>query len=127
MRPATLTHRAAIPDLDQRGDYHPHTLLRLAQEAVERLQRDAGVLHEVTRSSRVSELRLLSHSSAGREDELEITADVDEVTKTSVTFAFAITAGGRQVADGLLRRVFDDDVDKDLIAHLGTALSPDSS
>lgn len=107
MRQATLRHRPAIPDLDPQGRYHPHTLMRLGVEAVAAVKRDAGVLQTLTEAGRVHDYQLTYHAPAGRDDELEITAKVDEITATSVKFAFSITASGRPVATGAFSEVFE--------------------
>lgn len=107
MHQATVRHRAAIPDLDPQGRYHPHTLMRLGQEAVTTLKREVGVLAAMTESGRIHDYQLAYHAPAGRDDELEVTASVDEVTTTSVTFAFSISADHGMVATGVLREVFD--------------------
>lgn len=108
MPQATFTHRAAIPDLDPRGRYHPHTLMRLGQEAVASVKRHAGVLESMTATGRIHDYQMTYHAPAGRDDELQVTATLDEVTTTSVRFTFSITTDGRTVATGVISEVFDE-------------------
>lgn len=123
MRQATVRHRAAIPDLDPQGRYHPHTLMRLGQEAVATVKRNAGVLPEMIQSARILEYQLTYHSPAGRDDELEVTAAVEEVTTTSVKFTFSVTTGHGTVATGVLSEVFDgSDIDASVAEHVRSAL-----
>lgn len=107
MHQATIRHRAATPDLDAQGRYHPHTLIRLGQQAVATVERDAGVLQQMTEFGRVHDYQMTYHAPAGRDDELKVTAVIEEVTRASVRFAFSITNDDGMVATGVLSTVFD--------------------
>jgi acyl-CoA thioester hydrolase len=111
MAPASITVRRHIHwfDTDASSKYHNTAPLRLMEEAEAALLDELGIVKQVyghlpRRHLTVEYLRPLRFW-----DEAEVTVEVAEVGRTSVTYTFEITKDGHRHAEGRVVAVQIDD------------------
>lgn len=113
MAPHAKVHRRIeFSDVDSSGRYHYGTVIRLIEAAEVELLSDLGLLDDVYTSMPRAHLEVDYRSTLRFMDEVDVTIEVENLGRTSVTFAFRIDRGEERCAEGRLVTVHVDDAGK---------------
>jgi acyl-CoA thioester hydrolase len=106
---ATISRRIHWFDTDSSTKYHNTAPLRLMEEAEAALLDDLGIVKEVYGHLPRRHVTLEYYKPLRFWDEVEVTVEVAEVGRTSITYTFEITKDGDRHADGRVVAVHIDD------------------
>ncbi|MBN8867803.1 MAG: acyl-CoA thioesterase [Solirubrobacterales bacterium] len=103
---ASVHRRIEFSDVDSSGRYHYGTVIRLLEAAEVELLAGLGLLDSIYTSMPRAHLEIDYSSTLYFMDEVDVTIEVAELGRTSVTFAFRVERGGEECARGRLVTVF---------------------
>ena len=105
----TITRRIQWFDTDSSTKYHNTAPLRLMEEAEAALLDELDIVKEVYGHLPRRHVTVEYYRPLRFWDEVEITVEVAEVGKTSITYTFEISRDGERHADGRVVAVLIDD------------------
>lgn len=94
--------------MDSSGRYHYGTVIRLLEAAEVELLAELGLLDSIYTSMPRARLEVDYLATLYFMDQVEVTIEVTDLGRTSVTFGFLIERGGETCARGKLVTVFVD-------------------
>lgn len=104
----TISRRIEFSDVDSSGRYHYGTVIRLIEAAEVEPLANAGLLESIYTSMPRAHLEVDYSATLYFMDEVEVTARVADLGRTSVTFEFLIEREGETCARAELVTVFVD-------------------
>lgn len=108
-RPFTkINRRIEFSDVDSSGRYHYGTVIRLLEAAEVELLAELGLLDSIYTSMPRARLEVDYVSTLYFMDEVEVTIEVEDLGRTSVTFGFLVERSGEACARGKLVTVYVD-------------------
>ncbi len=105
---ATVHRRIEFSDVDSSGRYHYGTVIRLLEAAEVELLSGLGLLDSIYTSMPRARLEVDYLSTLRFMDEVDVTVEVEDLGRTSVTIGFTVERGGEACARGRLVTVFVD-------------------
>lgn len=105
---AVVRRRIEFSDVDSSGRYHYGTVIRLLEAAEVDLLASLGLLDEIYTSMPRAHLEIDYISTLFFMDEVEVTIEVSDLGRTSLTLGFMIKRAGELCARGKLVAVFVD-------------------
>ncbi len=105
---AAVRRRSEFSDVDSSGRYHYGTVIRLLEAAEVELLSNLGLLDEIYTSMPRAHLEIDYASTLHFMDEVEVTIEVSDLGRTSVTFGFMVRRAEEVCARGKLVTVFVD-------------------
>jgi acyl-CoA thioester hydrolase len=106
---ATIHRRIEFSDVDSSGRYHYGTVIRLIEAAEVELLAGLNLLDSIYTSMPRAHLEVDYSATLYFMDEVDVTAVVADLGRTSVTFEFLIERGGEACARAKLVTVFVDE------------------
>lgn len=97
----TITRRVEWSDTDASGHYHNGVVLRWVEAAEAQLLRELGIDHLFGAAPRLV-YHVEFRSRLYFDNELQVRLEVAELTRRSVRYEFAVTAGDTTAVDGWL-------------------------
>jgi acyl-CoA thioester hydrolase len=106
---ATVSRRIEFSDVDSSGRYHYGTVIRLLEAAEVELLAGLGLLDSIYTSMPRAHLEIDYSATLYFMDQVEVTIEVVDLGRTSVTFGFLVSRGEDVCARGRLVTVYVDD------------------
>jgi acyl-CoA thioester hydrolase len=106
---ATISRQIEFSDIDSSGRYHYGTVIRLIEAAEVELLAKVGLLDSIYTSMPRARLEVDYSATLYLRDQVEVTVEVADLGRTSVTFEFLIERDGEACARAKLVTVLVDE------------------